>query len=261
SLRNAESVVGTIFPVDLYVGAGGTGVPVARSDQGILAAEYRPTAGIRVVAQAYARDFDGLVLVAPRDADPFATSGFIVGSGAAHGVSLEVGANAARYGIVASYGLQRVRLHYGDTSYTPDQGATHTIDAGVILYPSATFSVRLGASSVLGRQATAVGGPFEWEACNLLDRGCEFAGSPGSRPEALGATSMPAYLRVDLGLRKHWHVHLAGRDGQIAVFGTVTNLFGRRNLLSVAADPVTGERTGIEMRPRAPLVVGIDWRF
>jgi hypothetical protein len=261
SLRNAESVVGGIFPADLYVGAGTPGVPVARSDQGIVAAEYRPTAGIRLAAQAYARDFDGLVLVAPRDADPFATSGFVVGAGGAHGLALEIGANGARYGIVASYGLQRVRLAFGDTSYTPDHGATHAIDAGVIVYPSATFSVRLGGSGVLGRRTTAVGGPFEWEACNLLDRGCEFAGSPRDRPEPLGATSLPAYFRVDLGLRKHWHLRIAGRDGQVAVFGTVTNVFGRRNLLTVAADPVTGGRSGVEMRPRAPLVVGIDWRF
>ncbi len=261
SLRNAESVVGTIFPVDLYVGAGGSGVPVARSDQGILAVEYRPTAGLRVAAQAYARDFHGLALVAPRDADPFATSGFVVGSGAAQGVSFEIGANGARYGVVASYGLQRVRLRSGDTSYVPDHGAVHAIDAGVIVYPTATFSLRLGASGVLGRRTTALGGPFEWEGCNLLDRGCEFAGSPDHRPEALGGTRLPAYFRVDLGVRKHWHLRIGGRDGQIAVFGTVTNLFGRKNVLTVAADPVTGERAGIEMRPRAPLVVGIDWRF
>jgi len=261
SLRNAESVVGGIFPADLYVGAGTPGVPVARSDQGIVAAEYRPTAGIRLAAQAYARAFDGLVLVAPHDADPFATRGFVVGSGAARGASFDVAANGARYGLIASYGVQHVRLRYGDTSYTPDHGATHAIDAGVIIYPSATFSVRLGGSGVLGRRTTAVGGPFEWEACNLLDRGCEFAGSPRDRPEPLGATSLPAYVRVDLGLRKHWHVRLGGRDGQIAVFGTVTNVFGRRNVLTVAADPVTGERSGVEMRPRAPLVVGIDWRF
>ncbi|MGH7646195.1 MAG: TonB-dependent receptor [Gemmatimonadales bacterium] len=261
SLRNAESVVGTVFPVDLYVGVGSPGVPVARSDQGLVALEYRPTAGTRVGAQAYARDFDGLLLVAPRDGDPFATSGFVVGSGTARGASLDVGLQGARYGVVASYGVQRVRLEHGAGRYVPEHGATHSIDAGVIVYPAATFSLRLGASSVLGRRATALDGPFEWEACNLLDRGCEFAGSPHYRPEALGATPLPAYFRVDLGIRKHWHLNIAGRDGQIAVFGTVTNLFGRRNFLTVAPDAATGERAGVEMRPRAPLVVGIDWRF
>jgi hypothetical protein len=31
--------------------------------------------------------------------------------------------------------------------------------------------------------------------------------------------------------------------------------------MTYATDPSSGERVGIEMRPRAPLVVGIDWRF
>ena len=31
--------------------------------------------------------------------------------------------------------------------------------------------------------------------------------------------------------------------------------------LTVVTDPATGRQTEIEMRPRAPLVVGLDWRF
>jgi hypothetical protein len=261
SLRNAESVVGGIFPVDLYMGAGGSAVPVARSDQGTVAIEYRPAAGLRVEAQAYARTFDDLVLVAPQDGNPFATSGFVVGAGTAQGLALSVGASGARYGVVASYGLQRARRSYGDSSYVPDHGATHSIDAGVMVHPSATFSLRLAASGVLGRRGTALPGPFEWEACSLGDQGCEFAGSPRHRPGAVGAITLPAYVRVDLGVRKHWDCRVAGRDGLVAVFGTITNLLGRRNVLTVATDPATGERTNIEMRPRGPLVIGIDWRF
>jgi hypothetical protein len=72
---------------------------------------------------------------------------------------------------------------------------------------------------------------------------------------------LPAYFRLDLGLRKHWHIEVAGRDVELALFGTVTNLLGRRNVLAVATDPRTGKRSEIEMRPLAPLVVGLDWRF
>lgn len=260
SWRNAESVVGMIFPVDLYVGVGGAGVPVARSDEGIVAAVYR-AAGLRLGAQAYARTFEGLVLVAPRTGGPFATSGFAVGGGSARGLAVEAGVNGSRYGIVAGYGLQHVRLDYSDSSYTPDHGATHTIDGGVVAFPSPTVAVRLSASGVFGRRATALGDPLEWEACNLLDRGCEFAGSPRHRTDALGATSLPAYVRLDIGIRKHWHVRVAGRDGVVALFGTLTNVLGRSNVLTIAPDPTTGRPVGIEMRPRAPLVVGLDWRY
>ncbi len=261
SLRNAESVVGTIYPVDLYVGAGARGVPVARSDQGVAALEYRPSGGVRLGVQAYERGFDGLLLVAPADGEPFVTGRFVVGSGAARGASVEATVSARRFGITASYGLQRVRLAYGDSSYVPDHGATHLLEGGVILFPTTTTSLRLGAAGALGRRTTTVAGGLEWEACNLVDLGCEFGGSPHYGGQPLGGTSLPAYIRLDLGVRQHFHLMIGGRDAQIALFGSLTNILGRRNVLTYARDPSTGAAVQVEMRPPAPLVVGLDWRF
>ncbi len=261
SLRNAESVVGNVFPVELYMGAGASAVPVAQGDQVVVAADYRPSSGVRVGLQAFERSSTGLVLVAPRDGQPFLTSGFVVGSGAARGLSVEAAWSATRWGILASYGLQHVRLDYGDSSYVPDHGAAHLLEGGIIVFPSATASIRLGVAAALGRRTTTAVGGFEWESYNLLDRGAEFGGSPQYEGAALGATPLPAYVRVDLGLRKHWHIRVAGRDASIALFGTATNLLGRTNILTYARNPSTGELVGIEMRPRAPLVVGLDWQF
>jgi hypothetical protein len=261
SLRNPESVVDNVFPVDIYLGAGPGGVPVARSDVGAIALEFRPTSGTRLGVQGYARTFDGLALVAPGSADPFAGSRFLRGSGTAAGFALEAAATGTWYGLVAGYGFQRVRLQYGDTSYVPEYGAPHSIHAGVIVFPSSGASIRLGMTTALGRRTTAVEGPFEWESCNLADRGCEFAGTPGPRSEPLGSTPLPAYVRLDLGIRKQWPLTLLGRQGAVAAFGTVTNLLARRNILTVAVAPSTGRREPIDMRPRSPLVVGIDWRF
>jgi hypothetical protein len=115
--------------------------------------------------------------------------------------------------------------------------------------------------SVMGRRTTTVRGPFEWEACNLLDRGCEFAGSPQTQVDQLGSTELPSYVRVDFVARKHWHARLAGRDALIGAFAAATNLLDRRNVLTVIVDPVTGRRSAVDMRPLAPLVVGIDWRY
>jgi hypothetical protein len=47
----------------------------------------------------------------------------------------------------------------------------------------------------------------------------------------------------------------------VALFGTVTNVFGRQNVLTYSWSPTTGEYAPVEMRPLAPLVVGLDWRF
>jgi hypothetical protein len=261
SLRNSESVVGGIFPADLYLGAGAPGVPVARSDRAVVGAELLALAGVRVGAQAYLSDFDGLLLVAPRAGTPFATGRFLIGAGASRGLSLEAAVSGARYGVTASYGWQRVRVTYGDSSYVPGYGTSHLIETGVIVFPAPTASIRLGLTGAVGRRGTGVLGAFEWESCNLLDQGCEFGGSPTHDTDRLGVTRLPAYFRLDLGLRKHWHIEIAGRDVELALFGTVTNLLGRRNVLTVATDPVTGQRSEIEMRPLAPLVVGLDWRF
>jgi hypothetical protein len=261
SLRNPESIVSNIFPADLYVAAGSSGVPVASSNLGVVAAEHRPNPWLRVGAQAYVREFDALALVAPRGADPFATDGFVEGSGEALGFAFEAGVGRERYGILASYGFQHVNLEYAGVEYVPEYGATHTIEAGMVVFPVPSYSVRLGFESMFGRRTTAALGTLEWEACNLIDQGCEFAGSPDGWAEPLGDTQLPAYFRLDLGIRKEWRMRVGDRDGGLAVFGTATNLLARKNVLTVAVDPATGARSPIEMRPLSPLVVGIDWRF
>jgi hypothetical protein len=261
SLRNPESMVGNIFPVDVYVAAGDGRIPIARSEQAALTTEYRPTPGTRIAAHGYARRFVGLALVAPRESAPFATSDFVQGGGRARGLAIDGGAHGSRFALLASYGLQHVRFDYSDTSYVPFHGATHGIDAGVIAFPSPTVSLKLGVTSELGRRTTAVRGPFEWEACNLLDRGCEFAGSPHVAANLLGATRLPTYVRIDFAARKHWHMRVAGRDALLGAFAAVTNLLNRRNLLTVIEDPATRRRRGVDMLPLAPLVFGIDWRY
>jgi hypothetical protein len=261
SLRNAESVVGTVFPVELSVGADAPGIPVARSEQGAIAAEFRPAPGVHVSLQGFVRDAGSLVLAAPRSAEPFAIGDFALGSGTARGLSLEAGVAAARYGLFAAYGVQRVRLSHGDSTYVPEHGAEHVLHGGIVAFPAPTFSVRLGDSALWGRRTTTALGAFEWEACNLLDRGCEFGGSPHYLGDPPGGTRLPAYYRLDLGVRKHWHLGVGERDVSIALFGAYTNLLGRTNVLTYARDPMSGETTTIDMRPRAPLVVGLEWEF
>lgn len=261
SLRNPESVVGTVFPVDLYLGAGTPGVPVARSDQAGVEADYRPAPGVRLRAQAYARGFRGLLLVAPRDGGPFTTGDFVVGSGTSRGASIDAAWSMARLSLVASYGLQRVRRAHADTSYAPDYGTTQLFEGGINLFPAASFSVRLGATGAVGRRATLVSGALVSESCNLVDRGCEFGGSPSHTGQMLGGMPLPSYFRIDLGVRKQWGVKLGGSSADLALFGTVTNVFNHRNVLTYSGDLTGGPLSLVELRPRAPLVVGLDWRF
>jgi hypothetical protein len=223
--------------------------------------DYHPSPGVKVGAQAYARRETGLLLVAPSDGEPFTTGSFAVGSGVSQGVSVDASITGSRFGVVASYALQRVRLSYGGASYVPDLAATHQLQGGVTFLPTRSLSLRLGATALFGRRTTTIASGFEWEACNLTDRGCEFAGSPYYGGEPLGAVRLPAYLRSDLSARQRWSFTMGGRQVEMAVFGTFTNLFGRTNVLTYARDPATGRPVAVEMRPRSPLVLGLDWRF
>jgi hypothetical protein len=261
SLRNPESVTAGVFPADLFAGAGSNGIPAARSDVTVLATSYRPTVDTRLAVQAWQRRFDNLLIVAPFDDEPFATKPFGIGRGSARGASLEATVTSSRYGITASYGIQRVRYSSGSLDYVPDHGPTHLFEGGVIFFPSVTSSVRVGLAAAGGRRTTAVRGQFEWEACNLRDGGCQFSGSPRANGEPLGEQYVPPYLRFDLGVRKHWHADIAGRDATIALFGALTNVFDRRNVLTYVRDPATGTLSPVDMRPRAPLVVGMEWRL
>jgi hypothetical protein len=205
------------------------------------------------------RNSDGLVLVAPADGEPFSTGPWVIGGSRGHGVAVDLAIGGARYGIVAAYGWQEVRIEYGASSYRPEFAAAHQVQAGVVAFPTATTSIRLGADAAFGRHTTSIPGALDWESCTAGDRGCEFGGSPDYAGASLGGTPLPDYLRLDLGVRKHWHLGLGGRDSQMAVFGTVTNLLGHRNLLTYAHD-ATGPVEIVLRRPGL-LVVGVDASF
>jgi hypothetical protein len=261
SLRNPESVVGNIFPADLPVLAGRDHIPVARSDQADIGLDYRPAVGVHLGVRGYHRRFDGLVLVAATEGEPFLTAAPSTGGGTATGLSLDASIRTRRFGFMASYGLQGVRFSQARTSYVPQYGTTHLFNGGVIVAPRAGTTLRLGMSGGWGRHTTAVGSGLEWEACNLLDRGCEFGGSPHYQGQAVGGTLLPAYVRLDVGLRQEWRVTRGPRELSLALYCTYTNLLGRSNLLTLAPDAATGRPQGVEMRPSSPLVVGMDWRF
>jgi hypothetical protein len=258
SLRNGESVVGSIFPADLWIGAGARRAPVARSDLGFVSLEYHPSAGVRIGAQLWQRHSSGLVLVAPTEGEPFAIDSFASGSASSRGVAFIAGLSSQRWGLSASYGLQDVTFRGNGVSYTPAHGAHHLLDLGVIVFPTRSTSIKLGASAAFGRRGTMLANGFEWESCNLKDRGCEFGGNPYFGGQTLGGTRLPNYYRVDLGVRKQWNLDLGGRQGMIALFTTATNLFNRTNILTYSRDS-GGKPFPIEMRPFSLLVIGVDW--
>lgn len=259
SLRNPELVTGALLPVNLSATGGGDALPIARADLVSVAADWQPAPWWRLGLRGYARTARGLALVAVSETGPFATGPVVPGASATVGVALEAEAHRPWGVVQASYGYQRTRNAAGSTRYQPAAAVPHALSAGLTLLPVRPLALRVSFIGQFGRRATPITGPFEWESCNLQDQGCEFAGTP-ALAGPLGAVSLPAYLRLDLGFRYEVRPAMLGRHTTVALFGTVSNLLGRRNILT---DAITagGTPTPVEMRPRAPLVVGLDWRF
>jgi hypothetical protein len=260
SLRNAESVVGRIFPPELYAGGEDTGIPVAVADYVTIGVVALPRAGTRVELEGYARALDDLALLDPDDGQPFASATIRRGSGSVLGLAVGLAIGSARYAVTGSAGVERVELRAGGERWTPGYAAGRTARIGATLFPTPTLSIRVGWIGQFGRRGSDAIGLLEWESCNLLDMGCEFAGSPEELGE-LGGRKLPAYNRLDLSIRKHWHFVIAGREGSLEAFATGSNLLGRANVLTYVVDPATDESAPIEMRPRAPLTLGFGWRF
>jgi hypothetical protein len=260
SMRSAESVVGRIFPSELFAGGASTGIPAATSDLGVVGLVATPWPGARVDLEAYARDLKGLAVLDPGDGGPFAVTGVRRGAGTVRGGAAGLTVSAAHYAATASVGLERTELRVGDTEWTPSYSAGRSARVGVIVFPTPTLSIRAGWVGQFDRRGSDVIGLLEWESCNLLDLGCEFAGSPEALGD-LGARELPAYHRLDLSVRKHWHFLLRGREASVEVYATASNLLGRTNVLAFAVDPDSDQDAPIEMRPRAPLTLGLGWRF
>ncbi len=196
----------------------------------------------------------------PQDGQPFARAAFRRGSGSVRGVAAGLSIGSARYALTGSAGVERVRLRAGGERWTPGYAASRSARIGAIFFPTPTLSVRVGWIGQFGRRGSDAIGLLEWESCNLLDMGCEFAGSPEELGE-LGGRKLPSYNRLDLSIRKHWHFVLGRREGSVEAFATGSNLLGRANVLTYVVDPGSGESAAIEMRPRAPLTLGLGWRF
>ena len=260
SLRNAESVVGRVFPPELYAGGEGTGIPAAIADYLALGIVVLPRAGTRLEFEAYGRSLDDLAMLDPEDGQPFASATIRRGSGSVLGAAAGLSIGSARYAVTGSAGVERVELRAGGERWTPGYAAGRSARLGAILFPTPTLSIRVGWIGQFGRRGSDAIGLLEWESCNLLDMGCEFAGSPEELGE-LGARKLPAYNRLDLSVRKHWHFVVGRREGSVEAFATGSNLLGRANVLTYLVDPATGESAPLEMRPRAPLTLGLGWRF
>jgi CarboxypepD_reg-like domain len=282
SLQNSESVVSHTFPAALPVLASRGQVPIAEGDQVSLAAKWHLRRGLSLAVVGYAREMRDVLMVAERGERPFAvlagnnansanaasftnaentknSSALAAGHATARGASADLRFTTDRISALLMYSAQRVRYRSDGVTYAPEFVAPHQLDGGLTVEASRGLSFRIGGTAAVGRHATASRGAVEWDGCNLADRACEFAGTPAASPNALGALTLPGYVRLDVGARKTWRRVIRNRENVVTAYGTLTNLFNRTNYLTRFERD--GVLSGVEMRSRTPLVVGMEWRY
>jgi hypothetical protein len=261
SLRNPESLVGSVFGADLPILAGMAAAPVARADQLAAAVEIHPVAGVRIVLDGYARRLDHLVLVAPGSTRPFAVDGFDTGRGRVSGVAVTMDWERDKLTASSSLGISRVVTRTGREVYQPSHAATYTLAAGVAYRSSSRTTWRAALIARSGRRTTLFEGPLEWRGCAPLNDGCEIAGTPERAAGPLGAARLPAYVRLDLGARRVWHARILGRWTVLEGHVTLSNILDRRNVWAVLTEPNTASAHAAPMGSFSVFNAGIDWRY
>ncbi|MGI9078368.1 MAG: TonB-dependent receptor [Gemmatimonadaceae bacterium] len=261
SLRNPESLVGGIVGADLPILAGTAGAPFARADQVAAAVEMRPAVGMRIVLDGYTRRLDRLLLVAPDSSHPFAVEGFETGRGRTSGLAVAADWEHGRFLASSSLGISRVITSASQAVYQPSHAATLMLAGGIGYRPSPRTTWRAAAVARSGRRTTQFEGPLEYEGCNTLIGGCEIYGTPERATGPLGAERLPAYIRLDLGVRRAWQAHVLGRGTEIEGHLTLSNVLGRRNVWGVLREPGASTTLTAPLRPFSLLNAGIDWRY
>ena len=258
SLRNEESVLGTILGPDLLVAYGAASVPIASADEIAAAATISLDEHTRLDFDWYARALRGLVLVAPTTGEPFATHDFAVGSGHAWGGGASIERRLERLSLRASWALGTVTRRTADASYHPAfaPGQSATFAAAYKLGFRTRLRSAVWASS--GRFTTPIGDDVGWDTRDTFFNARELSGTPEHVVGPLSATRVPAFLRIDFGLR---HALPVGHSGaSLTGFADVNNALARKNVATYVTPGGTGPRRALVMLPPS-VVVGLEWKY
>ena len=255
SVVNDESALGLLLGFDLPVAAGAGPVPVARADQLEVFAGRQLGAGLDLALTAYHRRTDGLALGAASTRDFFPGDSVVVGRGDASGVTgalnLAAGAFAGRASVTLAHDVRTAGATRYDAGY--GNGTSFGMDAAYRFLGDTRVQLRFRGGA--HEPASVVEPGFEYQP---IQEG-ELAGTPVNLPGDINAARLPAYARLDLGLRRDWHVPAVGRGSVLTTAVSVTNALDRTNILGLVARPDGGLRAILGV-PRS-LQLEVGWRF
>jgi hypothetical protein len=263
SLRDGESVVGNVLAYDLLAPVPAE-IGLSTADEVIAGAEW---AGryTRVRVETYEKRMHGLPLLPPPE-NPLvgglsAPQNFRAGSGRARG--LEVLAHWARGGAALSlaYAWTGVQRSLDTLRYSPRFERPHTLD----LSGSLPWG-RGGQASA--RLTLASGQPYSPVVGFLPDYHYDpaqgtFVEDPSVIPiyGPYNSARLPAYFRLDVGLRRELHPRWFGHRGAVTPYLQILNVLNTHNvLLTDVAEHFPPRQSYAPQLPFLP-TLGVEWSF
>lgn len=265
SLLDPERIPSSVMAYDAL--AAGDGLTI--SDDLVLGAAWAD-GGTELRVDAYARRVSGLPLPPPHD-HLFRNAlvhpdSFTAGSAVARGVEVLGTHRRGSSGIQLAYSLSFAQRRLDTMTWTPRFDRRHSVDlsAWTGWGRGGQLSMRLTAAS--GQPYTpVVATTRRW----YFDPTTGQMVGPGPVEPVLGeynAARLPAYLRLDVGVRREFHPRWGGREVALTPYLQVVNVFNRPNVLF--AIPETNHDTGelgtrVTYGPQFPVLptLGVEWRF
>jgi hypothetical protein len=255
SVVNDESALGLLLGFDLPVAAGAGRLPVARADQLEAFAGRQLGRGLDLGLTAYLRHTDGLALGAASTRDFFPGDSVVIGRGEASGVTgtltLARGAFSGRASVTVARDVRSAGPIRYDAGY--GNGTSLGVDLGYRFLRDTRLQLRFRGGA--HEPASIVEPGFDYQP---IQEG-ELAGTPINLPGDINSARLPGYARVDLGVRRDWHLPGVGRGSVLTTALSLTNALDRANILGLVARPDGGLRT-IRGVPRN-LQFEVGWRF
>jgi len=271
SLRDPDSPYGAQIGLDLPVGAGMGGMPVAQSDAATVGIGAQLGAVARLTVGGYARRMSGLAIVSPANPNAFAVYGFDRGSGRVTGGGLELDGGTHRFTWQTAYGAGTTIETFDAIRYHPAAAIGQTVSAAAAVHLDRATQLRVASWIASGRSTAsldAVSGGRDGDddggasgGRDADDDGAPTTAALADRFLPSAATSMasvPTYMRADIQLRRDWRAGPAG--GHLSTFVTLANVFNHDNVAGSLPGALGAPPRPIVLLPRS-LLVGVSWLY
>jgi hypothetical protein len=271
SLRNPDSPYGAQIGLDLPAAAGMGGVPVAQSDAATVGIGAQLGTVARLTVDGYARRMSGLAIVSPAHPNAFAVYGFDRGSGRVAGGGLELDGGTNRFTWQTAYGVGTTVEYFDAIQYHPAAEIGQTVSAAAAVRLDRATALRVAGWIAAGRppeSLDALSGGRDADddgdasgGRDADDDGGATGAAPGERGVSSTSTStasVPAYVRVDIQLRREWRAGPAG--GRLSTFVTLANAFNHDNVAAVFPGSLGAPPRPIVLLPRS-LLAGVSWTY